>query len=166
MERGKEGGGVGDKIGLPTQACCLRGVFRRHILNPWHAWRALLVSTPQFLAPKPQISCSKPQILNSKPQTSRPKTSKRAQKSQTPIHSTEPPTRVACVFSLPNPFLAPKPQNSCLKPHYLVCQTPKFQPQTPNFQARNPKPSPEITNPNPHAANPKAMKLHRCVLYA
>ena len=105
-----------DLIALPTQACCPRGVFRRCIVSPWHAWRALLVSKPHFLAPKPQISCSKPQILNFKPQILRPKTPKRAQKSQTPIHSTEPPARVVCVFSLPNPFLAPKPQNSCLKP--------------------------------------------------
>ena len=109
-------GGVGDNIALPTQACCPRGVFRRCIVSPWHAWRALLVSKPHFLAPKPQISCSKPQILNSKPQILRPETPKRAQKSQTPIHSTEPPARVVCVFSLPNPFLAPKPQNSCLNP--------------------------------------------------
>ena len=109
-------GGVGDNIGLPTQACCPRGVCRRRIVNPWHAWRALLVSKPQFLAHKPQISWLKPQILNSKPQISRPETPKRAQKSQTPIHSTEPSARVACVFSLPNPFLAPKPQNLCLKP--------------------------------------------------
>ena len=109
-------GGVGDNIGLPTQACCPRGVCRRRIVNPWHAWRALLVSKPQFLAPKPQISCSEPQILNFKPQIPRPKTPKRAQKSQAPIHSTEPPARVACVFSLPNHYLAPKPQNSCLKP--------------------------------------------------
>ena len=70
-------GGVGDNIGLPTQACCPRGVCRRRIVNPWHAWRALLVSKPQFLAPKPQISCSEPQILSFKPQIQRPKTPKR-----------------------------------------------------------------------------------------
>ena len=109
-------GGVSDNIGLPTQACCPRGVFRRRIVNPWHAKHALLVSKPQFLAPKPQISWLKPQILNFKPQISRPETPKRARKSQTPIHSTEPSTHL---FGTQTPKFVFETPN-------LVCETPKF----------------------------------------
>ena len=60
MYRGR--GKVGDNIGLPTQACWTRGVFRQCIVNPWHAWRALLVSKPRLLAPNPKFHVWNPKL--------------------------------------------------------------------------------------------------------
>ena len=72
----EERGGVGDSIGLPTQACCLRGVFRRRIVNPWHVWCALLsvrtpiygTQTPNFMFETPNFELETPnfEALNPK----------------------------------------------------------------------------------------------------